>query len=480
MIDRPVFEELAKIQKDIGLPPSTEDSDYDKCRAYNNSFRGSCNKKSCKSEIRNKITVLLIEFQHMTECDETDGFYDKMKEFITLTYCFNHRIKAITAFTKWKTERMTAASNRISTLATRTMSFSEAQDIWYDAKSEITSTLPAPDIGSSENNEPVSNLCIEERMENLNINTNPQATTGKMGNGHFSSREELKEKLKALGTVILPSENAEQNYSKIQRVIKVPLSPNTMAKEGIVYVLEHNNIPGIFKIGFSEKSAQQRHGQYGNCYAVDTNVLYKGPGKWFAGARQAERIAHAVLHHKNIQVRDCPHCKGKKMKGKQNNDSHKEWFHTSREDALATVEVVEMWLQMPAYIPQGKLYMLSPKAESIFQLIFGFSTKELKKRIHNNDGSHVASDIFPVGELMNEIQQIKTPSSSPPTTESGPSRDSAGTSRTADSNQRHGTGRYQLRVQQLNIHERYNYAAGAYSQSISMMNQELNIEIRKA
>ncbi|KAL9474065.1 hypothetical protein ACSS6W_008445 [Trichoderma asperelloides] len=475
--DPPVFEELAKIQENIGLSPSTEDSDYGICRAYNNSLRSRCSKTACKSELRGKITVLLLEFRHMTECGETDDFYDKIKEFITLTYCFSHYKKAIEAFTKWKTERMAVAQNRSFTLPTRARSSIDSPAIWHDARSGMTPTLPISVSGNSRRNEPASNLCIEEKMDNLAINTNPQNTTSKIRNKYVNKREELEDKLKALGDARLPSENAQQNHSKIQKVMKVPLCPGTMSKRGILYILRHTSISGIFKIGFSEKSADHRHKQHGNCYGVDTEIVHETAGKGFAGARQAERIVHAVLDHKNIPIANCPHCKDKENKGKKNKGSHKEWFLTSEDDAIAIVKVVETWMQMPAYIEHGKIYILSPRGESIFQSIFGFSIKKLKERLNNENELGGSSTLFPVDKLETAIQQTTKPSSSPPVTESGASRDNTDALRTSNSNQRRVSGRFQLKIQQLKIKGEYNHAAGTSIQTISMKNQELNIEI---
>lgn len=170
--------------------------------------------------------------------------------------------------------------------------------------------------------------------------------------------------------------------------------------KGIIYIYEHTSISGVFKIGYSTRSAQKRHRGPGNCYANDTRIIYESE-KSFIGAHQAERIIHAVLKHKRILIYNCLNC----------SSAHREWFLTSRNEALEIVKSAESWLQMPAYyIHQGR-YELLPRAEVIYASMCSFSLETLNQYI-NSDAQHNASDVFSVNPLAATNREISISTSS--------------------------------------------------------------------
>ncbi|KAH8126042.1 hypothetical protein LI328DRAFT_166642 [Trichoderma asperelloides] len=398
-INRPIFKEIAKIQRGIGLPPSADESDYGSCQAY------TVNSNPCKRILRKKqdeIVNLLSEFRHITEYSEIDNLYDKMARFIELTHCHSHKDRALEAFSKWKTEWIATASSSSSTLATNAFFSSDSLDVSSESSSVASPTLSSPASGGSGRNPSASDLYVDETTRHLPPHRNLR-----------NIATQLRDRMRSLGSVVFPSEDAQQNTLEIYSTIKYPPHPLRMYN-GIIYIYEHASIPGIFKIGFSTKSAQQRHRQHGNCYGIDTNIIYETENP-FAGAFQAERIIHAVLRHKQIQIYVCSNC----------GRGHREWFVTSREEAFKIVHSAESWLKMPAYTLHQGRYELSPRAEVIYGSMFSFSSTELGQHINNHDALDDTSDVFSVNHLVAATREISISTSSSPVARNGRSTESA-------------------------------------------------------
>ncbi|KAL7918285.1 hypothetical protein ACQKWADRAFT_247880 [Trichoderma austrokoningii] len=393
IINRPIFKEIAKIQKDTSLPPSLELLDYQKCRAYTQSG------KKCKNTLakdRGVVANLLSDFRQITNYGEVDSFYDQMAKFIEHTHCYLHKHDALEAFTKWKTERIAAAPSSSSTLATNAVFSSDSPDTSSEISSVASPTPSSPVFGSLGCNPSTSGLCIEEAMRNLALNTTSRNAATRRSNDDFDRAKKLRDKLRKLGTLNFPDEDAQKDPLEIYRTIKNPPSPKKMYN-GIIYIYKHTKISGILKIGYTGKSAQQRQRQSGNCYGIDTDFLYETK-KPFGGAYQAERIIHAVLKHKQIQIYNCSTC----------GRSHHEWFLTSEKEARDIVKCAESWLRMPAYTLQQGKFKLSPPAEVIYGSMFGFSLTALKQHIGKTNAS---SNAFSVNRMEVAIQEIEIPAS---------------------------------------------------------------------
>ncbi|KAK6448794.1 hypothetical protein FP744_10005044 [Trichoderma asperellum] len=415
-INRPIFKEIAKIQRGIGLPPSADESDYGSCQAY------TVNSNPCKRILRKKqdeIVNLLSEFRHITEYSEIDNLYDKMARFIELTHCHSHKDRALEAFSKWKTEWIATASSSSSTLATNAFFSSDSLDVSSESSSVASPTLSSPASGGSGRNPSASDLYVDETTRHLPPHRNLRNIATRRRDDNFDNTQELRDRMRSLGSVVFPSEDAQQNTLEIYSTIKYPPHPLRMYN-GIIYIYEHASIPGIFKIGFSTKSAQQRHRQHGNCYGIDTNIIYETENP-FAGAFQAERIIHAVLRHKQIQIYVCSNC----------GRGHREWFVTSREEAFKIVHSAESWLKMPAYTLHQGRYELSPRAEVIYGSMFSFSSTELGQHINNHDALDDTSDVFSVNHLVAATREISISTSSSPVARNGRSTESAGRTSTS-------------------------------------------------
>ncbi|CAJ0539451.1 Ff.00g070590.m01.CDS01 [Fusarium sp. VM40] len=108
-------------------------------------------------------------------------------------------------------------------------------------------------------------------------------------------------------------------------------------KKGIVYVLQHKEHADIFKIGFSEHSADKRLNQPGNCYRDFYKPIYES-AQFFA-AHKAEAIAMVFLRGMNLHITKCYKC-GKK---------HRELFQGDKEKVVGTVQAMVSFVRDGAY-----------------------------------------------------------------------------------------------------------------------------------
>ncbi|UKZ68421.1 uncharacterized protein TrAtP1_009457 [Trichoderma atroviride] len=107
----PVFKVLADIQRYTDVCPNPEESDFSTCRAMRKDG-GRCRNPPCTQYERHHSHDLMFEFRGMTECPDTDSFYNKLETFITYSHCKRwHRWPALAAFERWKKERIAARSN---------------------------------------------------------------------------------------------------------------------------------------------------------------------------------------------------------------------------------------------------------------------------------------------------------------------------------------------------------------------------------
>lgn len=410
VINRPVFTELAKIQNDIGVLPSLRLSQYDKCRAYVKGSTVQCNKPACKKIEREELDILLFEFRHMTECGRTDTFYNKIERYITLTHCYIHHQQAYKAFIQWKTQRIAAIPIFFSDPAKGATSSSDSLGAWSQTSYMASPTPTSPISGISGYNRSASDLCIEKEVKHQAIGANAPNSASQMSDDSFDEIDKLRDRLKPLGTVSFPNAGKKKDNLKIFKIMEKPLPPATMAKEGVLYIYEHTSIPGIFKIGFSTQTAEERHKQRGNCYQVNTRIIYES-NEPFMGARQAERIVHVALADTNFHVHNCPHCTKRR--------THREWFITSEEQARTKVRGAESWLRLPAYILTETKFELTPEGQTIYNSKTRFSISDLHQHTNGDDMSDDVSDVFSAEKIAANIQQICIPRSSSPVNETG-------------------------------------------------------------
>ncbi|RBR17309.1 uncharacterized protein FIESC28_06545 [Fusarium coffeatum] len=141
-----------------------------------------------------------------------------------------------------------------------------------------------------------------------------------------------------IGIAKLSRKGTLHHASPIIEALRTPPIPGNQRKHGIVYVLRHTKNKGVFKVGWTEKSAIERQHQPNNCYGKNTEIIYES-SKPFAGAHKAEILAHKFLGRFKLDVPECETC------GK----GHREWFNGEETVIRATLEAMEDFIQMPAY-----------------------------------------------------------------------------------------------------------------------------------
>nr|CEG05025.1 unnamed protein product [Fusarium clavum] len=144
--------------------------------------------------------------------------------------------------------------------------------------------------------------------------------------------------IEGIGIAQLSRKGTLHHVSPIIKALNTPPTSEKQRRHGIVYILRSTSNKGIFKIGWTEKSAEERHHQPNNCYAKNTEIIYESR-KPFAGAYKAELLAQKFLGSCNLPIIECESC------GK----GHREWFKGEEAVIRGTLEAMEDFLQLPAY-----------------------------------------------------------------------------------------------------------------------------------
>lgn len=403
-IDSPVIRELVAILEGVDhFPQKFTDSDFETCRASKRDNKGRCGVRIAE-EKKKKVKDLLSLFQVMTKCVDTNALYDEMQRFISFTHCpKNHGDDALEAFNRWKILRQAAISNaRPITPPRSATSYNVSFESVSSASSMGSSSFASNGL---EDDEPSLDSYIAEKIKGLEIATAAQDAPIQTGESGFAEIEIEKEIFKSLGDVRLPTKGKKHDDEKIAQAIKSCLGSTNM-DAGLLYVLEHTKISGLFKIGWSRVSAKQRFKK--NCFKNETMLRHSTQGQTIIGAFQAEKIAHAILHHKNIEILKCSLC------GK----SHKEWFLVSRKEALDAVILAEQWLKMPAYGLKLGEYALTPKAVDIHGSMFPFSISKMEVLMNLVKKSDDTSGVFPEAPSTATVRETTESSVSPTSVES--------------------------------------------------------------
>ncbi|KAJ9293430.1 hypothetical protein DTO271G3_7695 [Paecilomyces variotii] len=417
--EHPIFKELAALQEGIDVFPNPEVSDYTSCRAYTKIAT------RCQMGLKGKApraNALLSEFREMAECPHTDIFYHQLEEFLTITHCGKHQEKPLARLDEWRKQREQAASSLskdTSSTATGTDYFGSIASL-SEAGSAATSILPLSIEQPTEQctdrspNDSTDNIDIEdtlditltegpsspacqsiidslssssrslrdapsreqapeitncERIENLATRvedltlTRSHHTTASDGSCH----DEAEVSITGIGLASLQRKGTLRDTSPVLKEIYKYLT-GAEQKEGILYVLEHVEIKGLFKVGCTRETAAKRHHQPRNCYGTNTKVIHETTDGPFVGAQKAKRLVQTILRHHKLQVIKCEQC------GK----GHNEWFQAQREVVLNTVKNVERFVRLPAYTLQDGRMKLSPVAQERVEKMCNFSLQILE------------------------------------------------------------------------------------------------------
>ncbi|KAK4078153.1 uncharacterized protein Triagg1_3169 [Trichoderma aggressivum f. europaeum] len=366
-IQDPIFEELAYIQ--ASLDEFTNHHDGSKplqCRALLKDGSRRCQNNGWLKDQHAEVEALFVEFKNMTKCPETDILYEKLEVFITYTHCKRHVEVALESFREWAEQQTTAASSSppmsLSASASASPSpLSSSEYVLSTSLSEISDLLAKTSLsGGPIYDEPVSDCDSEgiwekhEKVVTKEILISPDTSKIDKKMNPPKGGPKAGTKIRGLGDIGAPRRQISiRDHATVFQVINSHPKEGMM-KEGTVYILEHMNIPGLYKIGFSTIGADQRLKHPKNCYGTDTKIIHETESK-FRGARQAEKIIQTRLFHDNILVQACEKCGG----------GHREWFEAPRDKIFETVTTIEAFVQMPAYVKKDGEWKLSAEAYEI-------------------------------------------------------------------------------------------------------------------
>ncbi|KAL7784190.1 hypothetical protein V8C43DRAFT_292878 [Trichoderma afarasin] len=392
-IEHRVFEELASMLEGITPFPNPNKFSFLICRGFKKGTADRCGNLACTASERKDHADLLSEFPPVAKCVDTNSHYDTMETLITLMYCRYHREDASDAFNEWKVQRKKATPNSppMASSGSATPHTSSSESLPHPGSMSLPSTAP----DSPKHGEPSLNS-LTEQIKGLNIKNAAENINVKADRPCSDEDEAQMEKLNRIGVAHFPNKGKGYINSRIDDAVRNPLDAKVMSG-GILYVLEHTEVSGIFKIGYTKSSAALRLKQSKNCYNYGTRPIHETEGGAFIGVRQAEKIAHAILRHKRLLFFQCPQCKG----------YHKEWFLVSRAEAIEVVKLAERWLKMSAYTlhqQEGK-YKLTPEGDAISQLMFPFSTSKMDALMNQVGKSANDSGAFSAATPAASIRQ---------------------------------------------------------------------------
>ncbi|KAL6895023.1 hypothetical protein GGI43DRAFT_411674 [Trichoderma evansii] len=159
---------LAKILHDVG--------DHHICRGIRKD--GHRCRRVLKDSRRWQIKDFQSRLRRMAECPENDDFYDRLKEFISLTHCFIHREYALNDFNNWRREQQAALNSIPITLPTSEIPTDKQhenylEDFLHESSSEESMiSIPDDDEDEVERGEfSTPNSFISEKVSHPNTIT---------------------------------------------------------------------------------------------------------------------------------------------------------------------------------------------------------------------------------------------------------------------------------------------------------------------
>ncbi|KAM0332481.1 hypothetical protein ACHAQA_002762 [Verticillium albo-atrum] len=423
---RPVLEALPTILRDTTFIAAYGQWNFNECSGIK---RGGikCGRRFKEARIVNARS-LYDKFSFLSQLPATEEFFGQFASFLVDSHCQDHIRGAEASFSTWK---LTLASQELSPTLPSSSTGEVAPDISCLSLNDADPPLSSPASNRATCiQDPIKRKPVPARVPSIHrlsrasfqegddtyasFNAKESCAASDPGSEHDSAVaiESVSEKLSTLkvtpSEIVDPNEQDETSEAVLdERIFQLGnltiqrkgsvRDPTPFMKEmyrhltkrqqaeGIVYVLAHKTQPGLYKIGFSTLSAEKRLGQANNCYAVNTEIIHKTKGHFFA-AEKAEQLAHKALRHYNRILTDCEQCQGRQ--------THKEWFRVSRETVIQTVEAMERFVKLPGYeLHEGGDWKLSKAvheqmskvtAESIVQSMT--SVEEVSVELQTSDG----------------------------------------------------------------------------------------------
>lgn len=184
-----------------------------------------------------------------------------------------------------------------------------------------------------------------------------------------------------LGIVQMHRAGSLRDSSPVYHEMHKPLKGQDMSK-GIVYILQKDDSDELFKIGWTTLTAAERHRHNNNCYSKGSRIIYESDAQ-FQAARRAESLSHTILRHKNIRVSKCTHCGG----------GHREWFNASEEEIRRTVSIMEALVRLPGYVLRDGEMKLSQEAYTLVEDMSKFDLAKLGASLGRSEQESLVSDM---------------------------------------------------------------------------------------
>lgn len=351
----PTFKELNAIAHAEALFADPSDSDFNKCRGTNKDSSSRCGNRIKTT----KANLLWKEFRDKSDGFEMGSFVSKLEEFIRATYCFRHVNEALEKFDKWKQLRVPAVPSSAAPSATGEKEQSIVVESVCDTGNTSISSLTPNDATLDK-----PTLAYSEASDKADGIANGISTL-KISDGSHLRKSDVKQFVE-LGITSLQRTGSLRDNSPVITELYKPLTARQQ-QDGIVYILRHDNIDNLFKIGWTTTSADEKRRQSGNCYGTDSQVIHESQAKFF-GAMKAGRLAQVIFRHDNIRVTECKQC----------NRGHRGWFQIPEEEVRRAVRLMEDLVRLPGYTMQKGEMRLSPAAHSLIQGMSGFSPEKLE------------------------------------------------------------------------------------------------------
>ena len=368
--EHPVFKELMLILRPIDIEPNPEEWEFKRCPALATRSGKRCTKQP---KHRANAESLYNHFRLMEKWTETGHFFNQLREFLDASHCGWHGPRAIKILEAWKS----ICETTVPSLANEPPTIGGVD---HDSPRTYF-----PELSTKKTTEPIlgEETPLESIYEiNRKAHDDVETATDSISNMTITATNQTEvienisdnidagktEKIIGLGLATIERKGSLRNHSPIFTELHKPLTPQQQ-EHGLVYVLEHTDEKGLFKIGWTRATAEKSLNQAGNCSASDVDILHQTRSGHFFAASKAEKLAQTVLRHHNLTIKECEKCGG----------GHRKWFRAPKEMVIETVEIMETFVQLPAYEQKDDgTWKLSDAAFATIRTMCQFSTVRLK------------------------------------------------------------------------------------------------------
>lgn len=154
-------------------------------------------------------------------------------------------------------------------------------------------------------------------------------------------------------------EDRESSFDEIRKKAKTALCEEKGdLKDGYVYLYEVEGNKGLVKIGYTNRTLDERHKEWEFACNRIPKLLYPDPSnpQKVPNAHRVEALCHAELNHRRLRI----YCKGCLKQ-------HIEWFEIAPTEAITVIQKWSNWMASKPYQERsGSKWPLKPQEESRF------------------------------------------------------------------------------------------------------------------